>query len=194
MTFHLAAQNVHHEAKGAFTGEVSAQMLQSVGVAYVIIGHSERRTQFGEDDAVLAKKIEIALAHDLKPIVCVGESAEQREAGETDAVVVSQLKNALFGISAAAMANVVLAYEPIWAIGTGQTATPEDANAVHSRLRHAIAEQYSDKIAQQTSILYGGSVKPANAEALFAEPDIDGGLVGGASLKVEDFAAIIAAR
>ncbi len=191
--FHLAAQNLHQEHKGAYTGEVSAPMLKSLGVEYVIIGHSERRQQFSESDAMLSRKVEIALEYGLKPIFCVGETAEQREQGETEAVVTDQLKAGLFHLQPELLREVVLAYEPIWAIGTGKTATPEDANAVHQTLRQTLAEHFSEQLAEDTTILYGGSVKPANAKDLFAQEHIDGGLVGGASLKAESFLEIITA-
>lgn len=191
--FHVAGQNLHQAEKGAYTGEVAGSMLRSVGCTHVIIGHSERRQYFGEDDALLTEKLNRALASDLVPIFCFGESLEDREAGNTFAVVKGQLENAAFGLSAEDFSKLVLAYEPVWAIGTGKTATPEQAQEVHAYLRGLVAAKYGDEIADNTTILYGGSVKPANANALFAQPDIDGGLVGGASLKSRDFSEIIRA-
>lgn len=188
---HLAGQNCHAAESGAFTGEVAAGMLRSLGASYVILGHSERRQLFGETDAGVAEKVEAALAQNLRPIVCVGEKLEEREAGEQEIVVQKQLTQACFGLSEEDFKRVVLAYEPVWAIGTGKTASPEQAQEIHALLRGAVAKRYSQAAADNTSILYGGSVKPGNAEELFDQPDIDGGLIGGASLKVEDFLAIV---
>ncbi|MEO1449882.1 MAG: triose-phosphate isomerase [Bacteroidota bacterium] len=188
--FHLAAQNLYQELKGAFTGEVSAPMIKSVGATHVILGHSERRQYFGEDNALLAKKVDIALDHDLAPIYCIGETLEQREAGQTLAVNQAQMAEGVFHLTAEQFSKLVIAYEPVWAIGSGVTASPEQAQEVHAAIRAQIAEKYGDDIAQGTTILYGGSVKPANAADLFAQPDIDGGLVGGASLKSRDFVEI----
>jgi len=188
---HLAAQNMHEAEKGAYTGEVSAAMLTSIGVTHVILGHSERRQYFQEDNALLAKKIDQALANGLKVIYCIGETLEQREAGSTLEVNATQLSEGAFHLSAEQFANVIVAYEPVWAIGTGKTASPEQAQEVHAAIRSQITEKYGQLVADQTSILYGGSVKPANAKELFAQKDIDGGLVGGASLKADDFMSII---
>lgn len=190
---HASAQNIHHEPKGAYTGEISASMVASVGASHVIIGHSERRQYFGEDDEVLAQKLRLALDHGLTPIFCLGEVLEQRESGKTYQVVGAQLTNGAFGLSPEDFGKLIIAYEPVWAIGTGKTATPDQAQEVHSYLRSLIQEKYGPAIADGTSILYGGSVKPGNAADLFSCPDIDGGLVGGASLKSQDFSAIIKA-
>jgi triosephosphate isomerase (TIM) len=189
----LAGQNMHEQASGAFTGEISAEMLLSVGCTYVILGHSERRQYFGEDNALLAKKIDRALEVGLKVIYCIGETLEQREAGQTLEINQSQLSEGAFHLSDEQFGQLVIAYEPVWAIGTGKTATPEQAQEVHAAIRQQIAGQYGDHVARQTSILYGGSVKPDNAETLFGQADIDGGLVGGASLKADDFISIIQA-
>ncbi len=186
----LAAQNCSDKDKGAFTGEISVGMLQSVGVEYVILGHSERREYFEESNELLAKKTEMVLSHGLFPIFCCGEPLSIREAGTHVEHVAKQLKEGLFGLSTTAFSKVIIAYEPIWAIGTGVTASPEQAQEMHKSIRGLIEDQYDAVIAHQTSILYGGSVKPANADELFSQPDVDGGLVGGASLKAADFAAI----
>ncbi|HAS43770.1 MAG TPA: triose-phosphate isomerase [Microscillaceae bacterium] len=186
----LSAQNVHQEEKGAYTGEVSATMLKSVPVQYVIIGHSERREYFQENNELLAKKVDILLKHELLPIFCCGESLDIREAGNHVEFVCNQLKESLFHLEATDFAKLVIAYEPIWAIGTGVTASTAQAQEMHLALRNFIAEKYGQEIADNTSILYGGSVKPANAQELFACPDVDGGLVGGASLKSRDFVDI----
>lgn len=190
---HLAAQTIHEADKGAFTGETSAQMLISVGVTHVIIGHSERRAIYGEGNALLASKTDQALANDLVPIFCIGETLEQREAGQTIAVNAAQLSEGTFHLDADAFSKIIVAYEPVWAIGTGKTASPEQAQEVHAAIRAQISEKYGAEVADNTTILYGGSVKPANAEALFGQADIDGGLVGGASLKSRDFTDIIKA-
>ncbi|HHV74623.1 MAG TPA: triose-phosphate isomerase [Thermoanaerobacterium sp.] len=187
----LGAQNMHWEEKGAFTGEVSPTMLKEIGVEYVVIGHSERRQYFAETDETVNKKVKSALSHGLKPIVCVGESLSQREAGEAFNVVREQTKKALDGIKSEDVLNVVIAYEPIWAIGTGKTATSKDANDVIKVIRETIADIYSIDIANEVRIQYGGSVKPDNAKELMSESDIDGALVGGASLKAQDFAKIV---
>ena len=194
----LGAQDLYHEGSGAFTGEVSAAMLLDVGCRWVIIGHSERRQLFGETDASVLKKTRAALAaeqggHRLTPIVCVGETLAEREAGQTQAVIESQFAGSLSELSEEEMARVVLAYEPVWAIGTGRVATPEQAEEVHADLRKRVADRYNAAIAGETRILYGGSVKPENAAQLFAKPNVDGALVGGASLKAVDFLGIIAA-
>lgn len=183
----LGAQNMYHEKEGAFTGEISAEMLLTTGCKYVILGHSERRTWFGETDESVNRKVVAALAAGLAPIVCVGETLSERNAEETERVVERQVRGALLGIDAADMSKVVLAYEPVWAIGTGLTATPSQAQKVHGFIRGLLAEQISGDV----PIQYGGSVKPENAGELFAQPDIDGGLIGGASLKAESFAAIV---
>ena len=187
----ISAQNMHWEEKGAYTGEVSGKMLKSIQVEYVIIGHSERRQYFAETDETVNKKIKAALQNELKPIVCVGETLEQREAGEAQNIITMQTKLALKGLSKEQMQNVMIAYEPIWAIGTGKTATSNDANEVIKAIRKQISELYGEEVAQNTIILYGGSVKPENSKELFSTSDIDGGLVGGASLNVEDFEKII---
>lgn len=187
----IAAQNMHYEDKGAFTGEVSAEMLVDLGVQYVIIGHSERRQYYNETDATVNKKVIKALKAGLKPIICVGESLEQRETGVTADFVRYQVGYALNGVSAEDMKNIVIAYEPIWAIGTGKTATNEQANEVCRTIRQALNEKYGKKVANATYIQYGGSVNVKNAAELFSMSDIDGGLVGGASLKSDDFCKIV---
>lgn len=187
----IGAQNMHWEEKGAYTGEVSAPMLKSIGVEYVIIGHSERRQYFAETDETVNKKIKSALAHGLKPIVCVGETLEQRENGQTEQIVTSQVEKAFEGIPASELEKIIIAYEPIWAIGTGKTATKEDANSTIMQIRKKIAEMYGQNEANGVIIQYGGSVKSANAKELFEMSDIDGGLVGGASLKADEFAKIV---
>jgi triosephosphate isomerase len=181
------AQNVSSALQGAFTGEVSVSMLRDCGCTYVIVGHSERRQLFGESSVLAAEKALLCLQHGLTPIVCVGESLAEREEGETLAVIAAQLKAVFARLSAAELAQIVIAYEPVWAIGTGLTATPEQAQAVHAFIRQQLAQHGA---ADKVSILYGGSVKADNAAALFAQSDIDGGLVGGASLNAEEFAAI----
>ena len=188
---HVAAQNMHWEEKGAFTGEVSPAMLVDIGVTHVIIGHSERRTYFNETDETVNAKTKAALAHGLTPIVCCGETLEQREEGIMQSWIEGQIEKALAGIDGADMAKIVIAYEPIWAIGTGKTATAAQAQEVCAIIRKKIAALYDDATAQSVSILYGGSVKGGNIAELTSSPDIDGGLVGGASLKVNDFMAII---
>lgn len=188
---HVGAQNCHQQASGAYTGEVSAPMLQSVGVAYVILGHSERRQYFQEDNQLLEAKVKAVLQQGLKPIFCIGESLEEREQDQTFAVLETQLKEGLFHLSNEEFDQVVIAYEPIWAIGTGKTASSQQAQEVHAFIREQIARAYDAAAAQQTTILYGGSCNPANARELFACPDIDGGLIGGASLKSRDFVDII---
>ena len=187
----IGAQNMHWEEKGAYTGEVSALMLKSIGVEYVIIGHSERRQYFAETDETVNKKIKSALSHGLKPIVCVGETLEQREAGETEKIVTTQIAKAFEGISSENLENIIVAYEPIWAIGTGKTATKEDANNTIMQIRKKLAEIYGQNEAEGVIIQYGGSVKSSNAKELFEMSDIDGGLVGGASLKAEEFSKIV---
>ncbi|WP_322817156.1 triose-phosphate isomerase [Chloroflexus sp.] len=187
----LGAQNLYPEAQGAFTGEVSPPMLVDIGCRYVIIGHSERRQYFGESDAFVNRKLRAALAHGLRPIVCVGESKPQRDAGQAEPIVTAQVCAALLEVPPAQMANVVIAYEPIWAIGTGDTATPADAQAMHAAIRATLADLYGSEIAAMVRIQYGGSVKPDNIDELMAQPDIDGALVGGASLQAASFLRII---
>jgi triosephosphate isomerase len=189
--FYLAAQNVASEKSGAYTGEVSAEMLKSVGVDYVIIGHSERREYFLESNAALAKKIDLTLANGMKPIFCCGEPLEIRKAETQNDYVAKQLEESLYHLSAEQLKDVVIAYEPIWAIGTGLTASAAQAQDMHAFIRSQIAAKYGREAALHLSILYGGSAKPSNAEELFACPDVDGGLIGGASLVAADFAAII---
>ena len=189
----IAAQNVHWAESGAFTGEISADMLKAAGAEYVIIGHSERRQYFGETDESVNKRLTAALAAGLKVILCVGELKEQRLSGITPEIVSMQVKLDLAGVSEADMANIIIAYEPVWAIGTGLTATAEQAEEVCACIRGVIASLYSKKTAEATTIQYGGSMKPGNAAELLAMKDVDGGLIGGASLKAPDFAAIIAA-
>jgi triosephosphate isomerase len=187
----VIAQNMHFAENGAYTGEVSAAMLKSVGVHTVILGHSERREYFNETDELLAKKVDAALANGMRTIFCFGEELADRKAGKEEAVVESQIKNALFHLEAAAFKNIVLAYEPVWAIGTGETASPEQAQDMHAFIRKTLANTYGAEVADSVSILYGGSVKPANAQEIFSKPDVDGGLIGGASLKAADFFAIV---
>ncbi len=187
----IGAQNCHQEESGAFTGEVSASMIKSTGAQYVILGHSERRAYFNESDELIGQKVKTAIANDLHPIFCCGESLEVRESKKHKALVEEQVKNALFHLSAEDFSKIVIAYEPVWAIGTGKTASPEQAQEMHQHIRKLIEKKYGDKIADATSILYGGSVKPANAKEIFAKADVDGGLIGGASLKADDFIAII---
>ena len=187
----IGAQNMHFEEKGAYTGEVSGQMLKSINVEYVIIGHSERRQYFNETDESVNKKIKAAFANGLKPIVCVGETLEEREAGRTAEIITKQTELALEGLTNEQVKNTIVAYEPIWAIGTGKTATKEDANNSIKEIRAKIASIYGEEVAEEVIIQYGGSVKSANAKELFEMSDIDGGLVGGASLKAEEFSKIV---
>lgn len=187
----VVAQNMHFEEKGAFTGEISAGMLKSIGVKTVILGHSERREYFNESDALLAKKTDAALAQSMRVIFCFGEELADRKSGNHENVVESQIKKTLFHLDASAFQNIVLAYEPVWAIGTGETASPEQAQEMHAFIRNTLANQYGQETANQISILYGGSVKPNNAKEIFGKPDVDGGLIGGASLHAEDFFAIV---
>lgn len=187
----IGAQNMHWEESGAYTGEVSGKMLKAIGVEYVIIGHSERRQYFAETDETVNKKLKTAFANGLKPIVCVGETLEQREAGKAEEVITSQTEKALEGLTEEQVANTIIAYEPIWAIGTGKTATSEDANNAIKSIRNKISNIYGQMVAKRVIIQYGGSVKAANAKELFTMSDIDGGLVGGASLKTEEFAKIV---
>ena len=187
----VAAQNMHFEKNGAFTGEVSAEMLKSIGVKTVILGHSERREYFGETDEMLAKKVDAALANKMKVIFCFGEVLADRKSNNQEKVVESQIKNGLFHLDASALKNIVLAYEPVWAIGTGETASPEQAQEMHAFIRKTLANKYGKEIADNTSILYGGSCKPSNAKEIFSKPDVDGGLIGGAALNADDFFGII---
>lgn len=189
----LGAQNLYAANDGAFTGEVNAGMLTDVGCRYVILGHSERRTLMGEKDSQVNQKLHASLAGNLIPIVCVGETLEQREANRTEKVVQTQVRGSLAELDEVRAAGIVIAYEPVWAIGTGKTATPEQAEAVHALIRSLLGELFTDEVASQIRIQYGGSVKPGNAKELMGQPNIDGALVGGASLKADDFAAIIAA-
>ena len=188
---HLGVQNIHWAGKGAFTGEISADMLKAHGVEYAIVGHSERRQYFGETDATVNQRAKAAIAAGITPIICVGESLEQRESGVTNAVVSGQTKAALDGIEAKDVETLVIAYEPIWAICTGKTATKEDANATIAVIRGAIAEVYGKDVAEKVRIQYGGSMNPKNASELMSMPEIDGGLIGGASLKAEDFSKVV---
>lgn len=186
----VAAQNMHQSEKGAFTGEISAKMLTSVGVSWVILGHSERRSLFKETDEQLAEKVNAALENDLQVIFCCGEELQDRKNKKHFEVVKDQLENGLFHVSNSAWEKIVIAYEPVWAIGTGETASPEQAQEMHKFIRKTIAEGFSSEIAEKVSILYGGSVKPQNAKEIFNQEDVDGGLIGGASLKAKDFIAI----
>ena len=190
---HVGAENVHFEKSGAFTGEISADMLVDLGVKYVITGHSERRQYFAETDETVNKRTKAALAAGLTVIVCVGESLAQREQGVTEELVRMQTKIALGGVSAEEMARVIIAYEPVWAIGTGRTATADQAQEVCAAIRKVVGELYGEAVAEATTIQYGGSMNAANADELLSKPDVDGGLIGGASLKPADFAAIVAA-
>ena len=189
----VAAQNMHQAESGAYTGEVSADMLLSVGVRTVILGHSERRSYFGESDELLKEKVDQALAKGLQVIFCFGEELGQRKSGSHFEVVERQLREALFHLDASQWKSLVLAYEPVWAIGTGETASPAQAQEMHAFIRQLLAKEVGAGVADAVRILYGGSVKPANAEEIFSQPDVDGGLIGGASLKADDFVAIIAA-
>ena len=189
----IAAENVNASDSGAYTGEISPVMLKDLGVEYVILGHSERREYYGETDVIVNEKVKAALAHGLKPILCVGEKLEEREAGTTDEVVKTQTIGGLKDITAAEMKNVVIAYEPVWAIGTGKTASPEQAQEVHAFIRKLLTELYGADIAQDVTVQYGGSMKADNAKELISQTDIDGGLVGGASLEASSFAEIVRA-
>jgi len=186
----IVAQNMHQSDNGAFTGEVSAAMLKSVGIKTVILGHSERRSIFKEENSVLAEKVNTALTHDMNVIFCVGEKLSHRETDDHFNVIEEQLEQSLFHLSQASWKQVVVAYEPVWAIGTGETATPDQAQEMHAFIRKTIAEKYSSSVANKVSILYGGSVKPKNAAEIFDQKDVDGGLIGGASLDVESFMEI----
>ena len=187
----VVAQNMHFAENGAYTGEISASMLKSIGVNTVILGHSERREYFNETDELLAQKVDAALAKGMRVIFCFGEELADRKSGNEETVVGNQIKNALFHLAAPAFQNIVLAYEPVWAIGTGETASPEQAQDMHAFIRKTLANKYGNDVADEVSILYGGSVKPANAEEIFSKPDVDGGLIGGASLNADDFFAIV---
>ena len=189
----LGAENCADHASGAYTGEVSAAMVASTGATYVILGHSERRQYYGETSETLREKVALALANGLTPIFCIGEVLDERENGTFNEVVKTQIEEGLFNLSAEDFSKIILAYEPVWAIGTGKTATPDQAEDMHSFIRKTIADKYGKEVADNTSILYGGSCKPSNASELFAKPDIDGGLIGGASLKCEDFMGIVKA-
>jgi triosephosphate isomerase len=189
----VVAQNMHQAKNGAYTGEVSTDMLKSIGIKTVIIGHSERRAIFKESDEILAEKVNAALANGLEVIFCFGEKLEERKTDNHLLEVGSQLRNSILHIAAEDWSKVILAYEPVWAIGTGETASPEQAQEMHTFIRNVIAKKYTQEIADNLSILYGGSVKPANAKEIFSKPDVDGGLIGGASLKAEDFSSIIKA-
>ncbi|MDQ8202721.1 triose-phosphate isomerase [Pelagicoccus sp. SDUM812003] len=187
----LGAQNLYPKASGAYTGEISAEMLRAVFAKYVILGHSERREYFAETDAFVNEKVKFALESNLIPILCIGETLEQREADETLEVNKTQLLGGMEGVSAEDAAKVVIAYEPVWAIGTGKTATPEMAQEVHAAIRSVLAEKYGSSVAEKIRILYGGSMKPANADDLLAQKDIDGGLIGGAALEAKSFCDLI---
>lgn len=191
--YHASAQNCHHKTAGAYTGEVSVEMLQSIGVNYCVIGHSERREYNGETNAMLAEKVNLCLETGITPIFCCGEPLDIREAGTQNDFVAAQLKESLFHLPAESIKELVIAYEPIWAIGTGKTASTEQAQEIHRFLRSVLADKYGAELANEIPILYGGSVKAGNAAELFACPDVDGGLVGGASLVAGDFIAIIKA-
>ena len=187
----IGAQNMHFEESGAYTGEISGKMLKSIGVEYVIIGHSERRQYFAETDETVNKKIKSAFANGLKPIVCVGETLEQREAGNAYDIITGQTEKALQGLTEEQVSNTIIAYEPIWAIGTGKTATNDDANEAIKKIREKICQNYGQNTGERVIIQYGGSMKPTNAKELLQMSDIDGGLIGGASLKADDFASIV---
>ncbi|KMQ52988.1 Triosephosphate isomerase [Chitinispirillum alkaliphilum] len=187
----LGAQDVHWEAKGAYTGKVSCDMLKSIGVTYVIIGHSEQRTYFGETDETVNKKVKAALSAGLLPIICVGETLEQRKSGEMNNVIERQVEGAFEGVSAEDAVKCTIAYEPVWAIGTGETATPEQANEAHVFIRKILSRIFGEENSNTIRIQYGGSMKPDNAKALLAQSDVDGGLIGGAALKASDFAGIV---
>lgn len=189
----VAAQNVHQTESGAFTGEISADMLAGVGVNTVILGHSERRAIFNETDALIADKVNTALKHDMTVIFCFGEELKDRQSSNHFNIVENQLKDGLFQIDAKSWDKVVLAYEPVWAIGTGETASPEQAQEMHEFIRETVLKAFGKEIAENVSILYGGSVKPDNAKEIFSKPDVDGGLIGGAALKADDFVAIVTA-
>jgi len=192
-TIEVIAQNMHFADSGAYTGEISADMLQSIQVNTVILGHSERRTYFGETDELLAKKVDTAINKKMRVIFCFGEELKERKGGEHFEVVKKQLSKALFSLDAGAWDQIILAYEPVWAIGTGETASPEQAQEMHAFIRKTLATAYHESLANKVPILYGGSVKPNNAAEIFTKPDVDGGLIGGASLVADDFLAIVRA-
>jgi triosephosphate isomerase len=187
----VVAQNMHFAESGAYTGEVSANMLKSVGIQTVILGHSERRAYFNETDELLSKKVDAALKNNMRVIFCFGEELADRKAGNHETIVENQIKNGLFHLKAEAFKNIIMAYEPVWAIGTGETASPEQAQDMHAFIRKTLANKYGQDVANSVSILYGGSVKPSNAKEIFSKPDVDGGLIGGAALNAEDFYAIV---
>lgn len=187
----LGAENCADHKSGAYTGEVSAPMVASTGATYVILGHSERRQYYGETSEILKEKVALALENNLTPIFCIGEVLAEREDGSYNEVVKKQIEEALFHLSAEDFGKIILAYEPVWAIGTGKTATPEQAEDMHAHIRNLIAERYGKEVADNTSILYGGSCKPSNAKELFSKPDVDGGLIGGAALEAESFMGIV---
>lgn len=187
----LVAQNINQYNNGAFTGEVSADMLQSIGVQTAIIGHSERRSIYGETHKILAEKVKQAIENNIQVIFCIGESLEEREAGKAEVTVQKQLQESLFFLSESQMKNIIIAYEPVWAIGTGKTASPEQAQEIHAYIRELLTKTYSQNTADSISILYGGSVSPKNAKDLFKQTDVDGGLVGGASLEVDSFVELL---
>lgn len=187
----VIAQNMHFAESGAYTGEISADMLKSVGVQTVILGHSERRAYFNETDDLLAKKVDAALKNNMRVIFCFGEELADRKSGKEETVVEAQIKHALFHLQADAFKHIILAYEPVWAIGTGETASPEQVQDMHAFIRKTLAKKYGDETANSVSILYGGSVKPGNAKEIFSKPDVDGGLIGGAALNAEDFYSIV---
>jgi len=187
----VAAQNMHQAKSGAYTGEISAEMLTSLGLKTVILGHSERREYFGETDAILAEKVDAALENNLEVVFCFGEVLEDRKSDNHFNVVESQIKNGLFHLEASAWKNIILAYEPVWAIGTGETASPEQAQEMHAFIRKIIADKYNQEVADSVSILYGGSVKPSNAKEIFSKEDVDGGLIGGAALNSDDFVSLV---
>lgn len=187
----VVAQNMHQAEGGAFTGEISASMLESVGVQTVILGHSERRHYFGETSATLADKVDTAIKHNMRIIFCIGEELKDRQSKQYKNVIFYQLKDALYHLPKSSWKHIVLAYEPVWAIGTGETATPQQAQEMHQYIREQLAYQYDNELAEHIQILYGGSVKPANAQEIFSQPDVDGGLIGGAALAVDDFVKII---
>lgn len=187
----VIAQNMHFAESGAYTGEVSATMIKSLGVKTVILGHSERRAYFNETDELLAKKVDAALKNEMRVIFCFGEELKDRKSENQEHIVENQIKNALFHLEASAFKNIVLAYEPVWAIGTGETASPEQAQDMHAFIRKTLANKYGKDLAENMSILYGGSCKPSNAKEIFSKPDVDGGLIGGAALNADDFFAIV---
>lgn len=187
----VAAQNMHQAESGAYTGEISASMLKSIGVNTVILGHSERRAIFHETDSIIALKVDTALKHDMRVIFCFGEELKDRQNKQHFNVVENQLRDGLFHIQKSSWENIVLAYEPVWAIGTGETASPEQAQEMHEFIRETVRKSFGSDVAEDLTILYGGSVKPDNAKEIFGKPDVDGGLIGGAALKAEDFATIV---